>query len=89
MLFGGSGGGGEVAALIGEGKLGFVTWLQQMLQQQGKLSFKSLMSQLGSNVIRAGNVWTCVAMTVNVWQCLEMSRKKTKSELLQMFQMSG
>ena len=75
----GGGRGRGVGGRIGFGKLSFVTWLQQMLQQQGKLSFKSMMSQLGSNVIRAGNVWTCVAMSDNVWHCLEMSRKKTKS----------
>ena len=28
---------------------------------------------------RAGNVWTCVVISDNVWHCLEMSRKKTKS----------
>ena len=46
-----------VGEIICQGKLGFVTWLQQMLQQQGKPSFKSLISQLGSNTITADNVW--------------------------------
>ena len=46
-----------MAAIIDEGKLGFVTWLQQMLQQQGKPSFKSLISQIGSNAISADSFW--------------------------------